>query len=467
MARSSATRGKVEALVEHENTPPGERLAAVAALDRISLPAVPAAPRLTLDAVMALAVPDAGSRVHYFSPGIVVDRRVQDGRKTVIESILVPRGFGVRITANGARSYLLNYSLKSIAGRVTLGRVGEVELLAAVTRARELREQINAGIDPAAAAAKAEVEAKRAAEREAANAVTTAGMLGAYVRDVLPLKAVSTRQNIEATFRLHVVPRIGHIKLVDLKRIDVLELVRALAVTQPSTAHRTLAYIGMALNSWREDHDFEAPRLRGIAKKLPAEVARERVLSDAEIRTLWHSLADVSPSYARLCKVLLLTTLRLREAAELKWSEVEADALVIAGTRRKNGAELVLPLTPAILAELGERPADAAARPYVFSTDGGRSPLAGFSNFKRQLDAAIARRGGFAEPWVIHDCRRTGVTLMQRLGVDAEVAERVAGHTVGSAVRRIYARHAFRVEKLDALERLGVLIAQLVAGGTP
>ena len=42
MRNSTTKRRKIEALAEHENTPPGERLAAVAALSR--LPAVRPAP---------------------------------------------------------------------------------------------------------------------------------------------------------------------------------------------------------------------------------------------------------------------------------------------------------------------------------------------------------------------------------------------------------------------------------------
>jgi hypothetical protein len=59
-------------------------------------------------------------------------------------------------------------------------------------------------------------------------------------------------------------------------------------------------------------------------------------------------------------------------------------------------------------------------KPYRFSTDGGATPISGFSKFKAAFDEA----SGVAD-WTLHDLRRTARSLMSRAGVSADIAERV------------------------------------------
>jgi integrase len=54
--------------------------------------------------------------------------------------------------------------------------------------------------------------------------------------------------------------------------------------------------------------------------------------------------------------------------------------------------------------------------------------------------------------WVLHDLRRTGRTELSRLGVNADIAERVIGHAIGG-LRSVYDRYEFLAEKREALAR--------------
>jgi hypothetical protein len=70
----------------------------------------PAAPKpLNENAVKALPVPETGNRIHYF-PGAIIQ-----GKE-------VPRGFGVRISAGGVRSFVMNYRIKLRERRYTIGQ---------------------------------------------------------------------------------------------------------------------------------------------------------------------------------------------------------------------------------------------------------------------------------------------------------------------------------------------------------
>ena len=57
-------------------------------------------------------------------------------------------GFGVRITAAGALSFILNYYVHGRERRFTIGKHPEWSVIAARNRALELRRKINEGIDP-------------------------------------------------------------------------------------------------------------------------------------------------------------------------------------------------------------------------------------------------------------------------------------------------------------------------------
>ena len=122
----------------------------------------------------------------------------------------------------------------------------------------------------------------------------------------------------------------------------------------------------------------------------------------------------------------------------------------------------MVPLTQAVLDLLGK----PHKKGFVFTTTSGMKPFSGFSKAKAALDEAIAKlrkKEGRKPmlPWVLHDLRRTARSLMSRAGVSADVAERVIGHAI-PGVRGVYDRHNFLSEKGDALERLAVLVAQIL-----
>jgi hypothetical protein len=68
--------------------------------------------------------------------------------------------------------------------------------------------------------------------------------------------------------------------------------------------------------------------------------------------------------------------------------------------------------------------------------------------------------------WRHHDLQRTGRSLMSRLKISSDIAERVLDHAVG--VRKTYDLHDYLDVKCDALEKLAALVGRIVdpGGGT-
>ena len=63
--------------------------------------------------------------------------------------------------------------------------------------------------------------------------------------------------------------------------------------------------------------------------------------------------------------------------------------------------------------------------------------------------------------WRVHDLRRTFRTLASRAGINADVAERCLGHTIGG-VRAVYDRHHYQAEMQHAYEAIAALIERIV-----
>src|SRR5262249_29977917 len=109
-------------------------------------------------------------------------------------------GFGIRVTANGARSYVLRYTTR--AGRERTYTIGDATVWRttdACDKARELRREIEDGGDPLG-----EIEDERAAP-------TMLDLIERFRTEHLPRKRPSTRDDYERTLRLHIGPHFGSI----------------------------------------------------------------------------------------------------------------------------------------------------------------------------------------------------------------------------------------------------------------
>ncbi len=201
------------------------------------------------------------------------------------------------------------------------------------------------------------------------------------------------------------------------------------------------------------------------------ETARDRILTDEELRALWRTAEATPAPYGDFVRFLLLTGTRRNETANMVRDEVLPDGnWIIPAGRMKAKQEHVLPLPAAARAILDKIP---KLGPYVFTAT-GRGPIRNFGNFKDKLNAEMlaalrkiaTERGGDPdkvqlERWTLHDLRRTARSLMSRAQVPPDVAERVLAHTI-SGVRGVYDRYAYLEEKRHALKELAAQIERIV-----
>jgi integrase len=407
--------------------------------------------KLSEEAVKRLPIPDTGNRITYFAGA-------------TIQGAKAPRGFGVRVTAAGARAFVLNYRLRGREHRFTIGAWPDWSALKAVREARNLRQRIDRGENPIADRAPSPATASVASILDE--------FVARYVRNPKQPLRERTADEYESAFKRLVKPRVGKLSIYEVRRSHIIKMLDEIEdVNGPVAADRTLAYVRKAFNWYAtRDDQFNVPIVRGMARIKPKERARARVLSGDEIRAIWPELAKAG-TFGALVKTLLLTAQRRDEVAQMSRKEIGSDGIwTIPAERYKTKCANFVPLSKAALAVIAAQPTIDGSD-YVFSSR-AKTPFSGFSKSKVALDKTVlaamqkrAKKGGKVEPipnWTLHDLRRTAKTLMVRAGARPDISERVLGHVI-AGVEGTYDRHSYEDEKRDALEKLAAIIERTLS----
>jgi integrase len=265
-------------------------------------------------------------------------------------------------------------------------------------------------------------------------------------------KSLRTADDRRADLSRLVYPALGFMPIASIRRMDIIHLLDSIEDERgPAMADKALALVRriMGWHAARTD-DFASPIIRGMARTRPRERARERILCDEELRSVW-TAAESAGRFGAFVRFLLLSGARRNEAAELPWAELSATDWTLPASRNKAKLELVRPLSGAALALLRAIP-----RTGIFVFGAGNRPLGGFSKYKAAFDRACGVNG-----WTLHDLRRTARSLMSRAGVRPDVAELCLGHVI-TGVRGVYDRHAYHEEKHAAFEALSGQIDRIL-----
>jgi integrase len=406
--------------------------------------------RLSEETIKRLPIPATDNSITYFAGA-------------TIQGAKAPRGFGVRVTAAGARAFILNYRLRGREHRFTIGAWPDWSALKAVREARNLRQRVDRGENPL------EDRAQPPETKTISNVLDD--FVTRYVRNKdRPLRSAD---HIESAFDRLVKPRIGKLGVYEVRRSHVAEMLdRIEDEAGPVMADRTRAYLRKALSWYAErDDQFNLTALfvRVKPRANPKERARTRILSDEEIRFIWPVLGQ-SGTFGTMVKMLLLTGQRRDEVAQMSRNEIDKDGIwTIPAERYKTKRPNHVPLSKAALAVIEAQPKIDDCD-YIFASRAG-TPFSGFAKSKTKLDKAVfatlkaqAKKGTKVEPlpnWTLHDVRRTAKTLMVRAGVRPDISERVLGHVI-AGVEGTYDRYSYAEEKRDALEKLAAMIERIL-----
>lgn len=377
-------------------------------------------------------------------------------------------GLRVRVTANGAKSFVFEAKLDRETIRRTIGDARSWSIDQAREEANKLRVQLDSGEDPREADAR---KAQEKAERQAA-AVARALPVG----EAWAIYLVEGSPKRKEAFK----PRY----LADLQRMSAAggeRKKRGPGITRPGPLYpllsQPLASIDEdALQTWFETeakaskHQAaralmmfrgflrwastrpayralvkpDAAKARGILDRLPAQQKRTDALEAAQVAGWWSGVSELpNPTASAYLRALLLTGARREELAALKWAAVDFrwNKLTIAD---KVGTTRTIPLSPYLRQLITALPRRSA---FVFASAGKSGRIADArSSHKKALESAGI------EHLTVHGLRRSFALLGEAAGAPAGAIAQIMGHRPSAT------HEGYKPRSVDALRPFMALI---------
>jgi integrase len=378
------------------------------------------AEKLTDGIVKALAAPATGAKITY-------DADV--------------KGFGVRVTAAGARAFILNYRTRlGRERRYTIGAFPDWKTAAARAEAAELKKLIDRGGDPLG-----EIQADR-------EAPTMADLCDRFLAEYLPRKRPSTQKSYREQIEVEIRPALGRLKVADVAFANVDVVHRTISKRAPYRANRVIALLSRMFSmaiKWGLRNNNPC---RGIERN--QEQKRRRYLAPDELSRLINTLAHHRDQQAAdIIRMLLLTGARRGEVLAAKWADIDLGRAIWTkpGATTKQRTEHQVPLSDAArqlltdLRELSPRNVE-----WLFP-DGNwhrRDVQHNWTAICRTAQITGAR---------LHDLRHTYASVLASAGLSLPIIGALLGHTTPTTTAR-YA-HLFDDPLRAAAERASVIIS--------
>jgi integrase len=380
------------------------------------------------------------------------------------------KGFGCRVTAAGARSFILNYRTRDgRERRFTIGQAPGWKVKAARKEAGDIKAGIRIGRDPLAA-----LEGERQVRREEAAQATMDTLCDRFEALHLPKLRGPSVRDYKSIIKLYIRPELGKLKVRDVTHAHVERLHRKVSQRAATRANRTVAVLSKmfsfaAKTPATDDIDPPVPmRLDGAnpAKGIDRnpEGKRDRYLDEAERTALMKALAGLEDKQAAsIIRLLVLTGARKGELMAARWSDFD----LLGKTWTKPGATTKqktlhhVPLSPpaAQLLHLIHDDMVAAAKAkneappndgYVFP--GRKKGQPHRIEIKRAwTDVCVAAKMVKAHPAKnakgeditvmkptarVHDLRHTYASILASSGLSLPIIGALLGHTQPSTTQR-------------------------------
>jgi integrase len=355
-------------------------------------------------------------------------------------------GFGVRVFASGAKSFVVWYRTASGRKRLhTLGKYGTLTLQQGRELARRTLMQAKTGSDP--------MEARQKARR------------GETVRELAEMYLERHAKQHKKTWREDerrinkwVIPALGSRKVEDVRRADVARLHGRIGERAPYEANRVLALVAVMFTKAAEWGIVEETTPNPAARvQTFKEKSRDRWVTPGELPALVEAItAEPSPYIRAAVKLYLLTGLRRSELLGLRWKDIAFDRRELRLEDTKAGRSHNVPLSAAAVEVLREVPRQLG-NAYVFPGKVPGQPLVNIAKSWRR----VRRRAGM-EDVRLHDLRRTVGSWLATSGASLPLIGKVLNHSNASTTQ-VYARLS-EDDTRTALELHGETIGPLLNG---
>jgi integrase len=377
-------------------------------------------------------------------------------------------GFGIRVTAAGAKSFILRYRTRSGRERTyTIGPAGESGWKTARARehAKDLKARIRseAGYDPLA-----EIEAERYAP-------TVDDLANRFLKEHAAKKRPATRNSYARCIARYILPALKHRKVVEVHYADIDRLHQKVTEEAgPYIANRVVATLSKAFNLAIRWQWCTANPVRGVERN--AEEKRKRYLSGDELARLTEALSKhPDQQAANIVRVLLLTGARKREVLSARWDQFDLEAGVWTkpSSETKQKRDHVVAISAPVRQLLSDIRAGAESQaerkgrplsPFVFPGRLGahlQDIKEDWAALCRSANITTTKKTAKGRIIVthsarIHDLRHTHASVLASAGFSLPMIGAVLGHSQASSTQRYSHLH------LDAQRKAAETAASII-----
>lgn len=385
------------------------------------------------------------------------------------------RGFGLKVTPAGAKSYIATYRAGTGRGapqrEYTLGRHGVLTPDQAREEAQRVLSSARLGGDP---------QGERHLQR---GELTVAQLCDLYLEEGTANKKASTLATDRSRIAAHIKPLLGGKRISAITAIDIERFLRDVAsgktATQPrkvgsravshvlggkGTASRTVGLLGGILTYAVKKRLLAENPVRGVQRF--EDKRSERFLSGTELARLGEALAAAETAGSNalglaVIRLLITTGARKSEIEGLRWEEVDFERSALRLRDSKTGAKVVVIGAPALalLSDLAAKAkAQPVASPFVFPASRGAA-----AHWTGTAKVWLTVRKAAALPGVrLHDLRHTFASLaIAAAGGGNSLA--MIGKLLGHADVKTTARYAHLGD--DPVRQAANRIASAAAAG--
>ncbi|MBU2534041.1 MAG: tyrosine-type recombinase/integrase [Alphaproteobacteria bacterium] len=355
------------------------------------------------------------------------------------------RGFGIKITASGARTYVVQYRTpggrSGTARRYTIGKHGSPWTVdTARNEARRVLGLVANGQDPALL------------KRKFGGSPTVAELCDDYMMHGTGTRKASTLATDRGRIDRHIVPLLGKKKVNQITQADIRRFMSSVAKGETATsiktkkhgraivrggkgtASRTLGLLGGIFSYAVQEGYVEDNPTHGV-ERYP-DRKNERFLTLQEIKTVGAALAEMrigredNPAFD-IISLLILTGARKGEIEGLKWSEVDFDTRCLRLADSKTGQKII-PLNSAAVETLTKlEPKRQRKSDWVFPATKGENHFVGTQRIWDQLRNQV----GMPE-LRLHDLRHSFASVGVLQGKPLMLVGALLGHANASTTQR-------------------------------
>jgi integrase len=362
-------------------------------------------------------------------------------------------GFGLKVTST-TKNYVVQTRIAGKTSRTAIGKHGVFTPDEARNKARIALGKMSDGVN-----------LNNEKRRQSASVVTLGELVEVYLKKRKKLSKTSIRDYrkivglLPPPKKLCLGKRSAALYVRDWKDKPIVEISKEMierrhsliGETSPASANLVMRMMRALFNFAEEE--YQTPEgdplvpvnpVKRLSKQRAwyADKSRKSYIKPEQLPTWWRAVADMKSEHPQAdyemnkdyVRLILLTGLRLNEAASLRADDLDMKAKVFIVRDTKNNQDHALPITDYLYQLFARRLAEVKARgsDFVFPGEGESGHMSGAKDFV----LALREKAGFK--FTLHDLRRTFATTAESLDISPYAVKKLLNHKMPGDVTFVH-----------------------------